>query len=97
MLLVARRYNVEQNLDAGKPGVPEWPLIIQDIVVDTPVAGDPAGICRLKYDRLGEPALWSQYLLPPLNDFCMQTAAPLPQRGYELCKFANLSTSSSSF
>ena len=28
--------------------------MIQDAVVDTPVAGDPADVCRLKYDRLGE-------------------------------------------
>jgi hypothetical protein len=45
------RYNVEKHLDAGKPGIPEWPLLIQDAVVDTPIAGDPDGVCRLKYDR----------------------------------------------
>ena len=31
--------------------LPEWPILIQDAVVDTPHAGDPAGVCRLKYDR----------------------------------------------
>ena len=37
------RYNVA--------ALPEWPILIQDAVVDTPHAGDPAGVCRLKYDR----------------------------------------------
>jgi hypothetical protein len=37
------RYNVE--------GLPEWPLMIQDAVVDTQHADDEAGVCRLKYDR----------------------------------------------
>ena len=45
------RYNVEASAALGKPGVPEFPLVIQDMVVDTPIAGDPAGVCRLKYDR----------------------------------------------
>ena len=31
--------------------LPEWPILIQDAVVDTPHSGDPAGVCRLKYDR----------------------------------------------
>jgi hypothetical protein len=47
------RYNVEAGVD-GKLGIKEWPMVIQDAVVDTPHAGDDAGVCRLKYDRLGE-------------------------------------------
>jgi hypothetical protein len=51
-----RRYHVEKGYDPvtkeDKPGVPEWPLVIQDMVVDTPIAGDPPGVCRLKYDRM---------------------------------------------
>jgi hypothetical protein len=40
--------------------LPEWPILIQDAVVDTPHSGDPAGVCRLKYDRKvgGEPAVF---------------------------------------
>lgn len=43
-------------MEAGPngPGIKEWPMVIQDAVVDTPHAGDPADVCRLKYDRLGE-------------------------------------------
>lgn len=51
--LVSLRYNVEKNTDIGKKGVPEWPLIIQNIVVDTHNPSDEAGTCRLKYHRLG--------------------------------------------
>ena len=40
---MSHRYNVA--------ALPEWPILIQDAVVDTPHAGDPAGVCRLKYDR----------------------------------------------
>ena len=50
-MLVAHRYNVEKSVALGKPGVPEWPMVIQDMVVDTPIAGDDPGVCRLKYDR----------------------------------------------
>ena len=46
------RYNVEAGPNG--PGIKEWPMVIQDAVVDTPHAGDPADVCRLKYDRLGE-------------------------------------------
>ena len=50
-MIMVYRYNVEKSVALGKPGVPEWPMVIQDMVVDTPIAGDPAGVCRLKYDR----------------------------------------------
>jgi hypothetical protein len=50
-MVLVHRYNVEKSVALGKPGVPEFPLVIQDMVVDTPIAGDPAGVCRLKYDR----------------------------------------------
>ena len=59
------RYNVEAV--NGKPGVPEWPMVIQDMVVDMPHAGDPSDVCRLKYDRLGEAA---QIRIQALHTMC---------------------------
>jgi hypothetical protein len=35
----------------NKTGIPEWPLVIQDIVVDTHNPDDDTDTCRLKYDR----------------------------------------------
>ena len=64
-MVVVRRYNVEKSVALGKPGVPEFPLVIQDMVVDTPIAGDPAGVCRLKYDR--KPGGGSTQMHPQMN------------------------------
>jgi hypothetical protein len=54
------RYKVEAGPNG--PGIKEWPMVIQDAVVDTPHAGDGPGVCRLKYDRLGEASAAACYL-----------------------------------
>ena len=51
-------------------------MVIQDAVVDTPHAGDPAGVCRLKYDRLGEAP--KRCTLPAIGVRSLQLLLPRP-------------------